>query len=145
MIAGGIALRAIRALAKVMWATASGADLIVCANDGLAEVVRERVQKTRVEVVRNGVDESLLQMFDPSPPVSHGSARVLYAGLLGHAQELEVLIDVAALAPDLQIVLAGDGPCRAELEDLVRASRSHECRVHGLRHAAGARPALPLE
>lgn len=120
VIAGGFALRAIRALAQVMWATASAADLIVCANDGLAEVVRERVRKTRVEVVRNGVDESLLRMFDPSPPVSHGSTRVLYAGLLGHAQELEVLIEVAALAPDLQIVLAGDGPCRAELEDLVR-------------------------
>ena len=120
VIAGGFALRAIRALAQVMWATASAADLIVCANDGLAEVVRERVRKTRVEVVRNGVDESLLQMFDPSPPVSHGSTRVLYAGLLGHAQELEVLIEVAALAPDLQIVLAGDGPCREELEDLVQ-------------------------
>lgn len=120
VIAGGVALRGIRALARVMWATASAADLIVCANDGLADAVRERVRKTRVEVVRNGVDESVLQLLDPSPPVPHGSTRVLYAGLLGHAQELEVLIDVAALAPDLQIVLAGDGPCREELEELVQ-------------------------
>ena len=56
---------------KVMWATASGADLVVCANDGLAEIVRQRVPKTRVEVVRNGVEESLLQMFDPSSPASN--------------------------------------------------------------------------
>ena len=45
---------------------------------------------------------------------------MLYAGLLGHAQELDVLVDVAALAPDLRIVLAGDGPCRDDLEALVR-------------------------
>ena len=121
-----------------------------CGSDRLCERrpgrgrARTRAE-TRVEVVRNGVDESLLQMFDPSPPVSHGSARVLYAGLLGHAQELEVLIEVAALAPDLQIVLAGDGPCRAELEDLVRASRCHEFDVHRLLTPAGARPALSLE
>jgi colanic acid biosynthesis glycosyl transferase WcaI len=120
VIAGGLALRAIRALARVMWATASVADLIVCANDGLAEIVRERVHKTRVEVVRNGVAESLLQMFDPSPSISQGPTCVLYAGLLGHAQELEVLIDVAELAPELQIVLAGDGPCREDLERLVQ-------------------------
>ncbi len=120
VIAGGVALTAMRALARVMWTTAAAADLIVCANDGLAEVVRERVEKTRLEVVRNGVDESLLRMFDPSPRSPEGPTRVLYAGLLGHAQELDVLIDAAALAPDLQIVLAGDGPCRDDLEALVR-------------------------
>ena len=31
-----------------------------------------------------------------------------------------MLVDVAALAPDLRIVLAGDGPCRDALEELVR-------------------------
>lgn len=123
VIAGGAARTALRALARVMWATASATDLIVCANDGLAGIVRERVQKTRVELVRNGVDESLLRMFDPSSrrAEEHERTRVLYAGLLGHAQELEVLIDAAALAPDLEFVLAGDGPCRGDLEQLVRA------------------------
>lgn len=120
VIAGGVALTALRALARVMWATASAADLIVCANDGLAGLVRKRVKQTRVEVVRNGVDESLLRLFDPSPRTPDGRTRVLYAGLLGHAQELEVLIDAAARAPDLQVVLAGDGPCRDDLEQLVQ-------------------------
>ena len=31
-----------------------------------------------------------------------------------------MLIEAAARAPDLQIVIAGDGPCREELEHLVR-------------------------
>ena len=120
---GGVASKALEAVAKVMWATASGADLVVCANDGLAEIVRERVRKTPVEVVRNGVDESLLQLFDPSWSGLSDVTEVLYAGLLGHAQELEVLIEVAALAPDLHIVIAGDGPCRDDLEELVRVRK----------------------
>ncbi len=120
VIAGRVALTSIRALARVMWATATRADLVVCANDGLAELVRERVTDVPVEVVRNGIDRSLLQLFDPSPPWPGGPTSVLYAGLLGHAQELEVLVEVAALAPDLRIVLAGDGPCRGALEELVR-------------------------
>ncbi|MGZ4409272.1 MAG: glycosyltransferase family 4 protein [Gaiellaceae bacterium] len=120
VIAGRVALKAMRALAKVMWATAERADIVVCANDGLAEIVRDRVRKPPVEVVRNGVDESLLELLDPSPAADNGSTSVLYAGLLGHAQELDVLVDVAALAPDLRIVLAGDGPCRDDLEDVVR-------------------------
>ncbi len=123
VIAGRAALASIRALARVMWATADGADLLVCANDGLASIVRERVTKTPVEVVRNGVDESLLALFDPAPPPPGRPTSILYAGLLGHAQELEVIVDVAVLAPDLQFVLAGDGPCREALEDLVRERR----------------------
>ena len=119
VIAGGVASTALRGLAKVMWATASAADLVVCANDGLAEIVRGRVTKTPVEVVHNGVDASLLRLFDPSPPGAQGSPQVLYAGLLGHAQQLEVLVEAAALASDVRFVLAGDGPCRAELEELV--------------------------
>ena len=133
MIAGGVALTALRAVAGAMWATASAADLVVCANDGLAEIVREHVTKVPVEIVRNGVDESLLGMFDPAPPPPQDSIGVLYAGLLGHAQQLEVLIEAAALAPDLRVVLAGDGPCRGDLEHLVERRRLDERHVHRLR------------
>jgi colanic acid biosynthesis glycosyl transferase WcaI len=120
VISGGVALTAMQALAKVMWATVSGADLVVCANDGLAGLVRRRAPKASVEVVRNGVEKSLLDLFDPSPAGPNAGTEVLYAGLLGHAQELEVLIDAAALAPDLRFVIAGDGPRRAALEALVQ-------------------------
>lgn len=120
VFAGGVAGAAMRSLAAAMWATAARADLVVCANDGLAEMVRGRVTASKVEVVRNGVDDALLRLFDPAPAAPRESTTVLYAGLLGHAQELEVLVDVAELAPDLSVVLAGDGPCRADLQALVQ-------------------------
>jgi putative colanic acid biosynthesis glycosyltransferase WcaI len=82
--------------------------------------VRDRLPRSRVETVRNGIDGQFFATFDPSPPPPDTTAiRVLYAGLIGHAQELDVLIDVAGIAPDLRVTLAGDGPCRAALEALV--------------------------
>ncbi len=120
VIASGLARAGLRTVARGMWATAARADLVVCANDGLYEMVNRRLGTARVEVVRNGVDEELLAAFDPSPPDHADATRVLYAGLLGHAQELEVLIEVAALAPEITVVFAGDGPCRDDLESVAR-------------------------
>jgi colanic acid biosynthesis glycosyl transferase WcaI len=123
VIGGIIARKALSAVARVMWATARGADLVICATDGIGTVVRERLPERRVEVVRNGIDEWFLATFDPSPPLPGERTRLLYAGLLGHAQGLEVLLDVATLAPDLRITLAGDGPRRRELEAAVAERR----------------------
>jgi glycosyltransferase involved in cell wall biosynthesis len=117
VIEGAAARASLNALGRLMWTAAKGADLIVCATDGIAEVVRERV-RGRVEVVRNGIDSKFLATFDPSPAPRGNGTHVLYAGLLGHAQGLDVLVEVARRAPDLRITIAGDGPRRASLESL---------------------------
>jgi glycosyltransferase involved in cell wall biosynthesis len=118
VIEGALARASLNALGRVMWATAKAADLTVCATDGIAAAVRERVSNGRVEVVRNGIDSKFLATFDPSPAPAGDWTQVLYAGLLGHAQGLEVLVEVARRAPDLRITIAGDGPRRASLESL---------------------------
>src|SRR6476469_6081194 len=118
VIEGGVARTSLSALGRVMWTTVKRADLIVCATDGIAAAVRERLRNGRVEVVRNGIDSKFLATFDPSPPPAGNATQVLYAGLLGHAQELDVLVEVARRAPDLRITIAGDGPRRASLEAL---------------------------
>jgi colanic acid biosynthesis glycosyl transferase WcaI len=118
VIAGRLARRSLRALARIMWSTARASDVVVCATDGLAVAVREHLPRQRIEVVRNGIDSSLFATFDPAPRASSERTRVLYAGLIGHAQELETLVEVATRAPDLELVLAGDGPRRAALEAL---------------------------
>ncbi len=107
---------AIGAVAKCMWWAARRANLVTCANEGLAVVVRKRLPGRRVEVVPNGIEPDLLLSLDPSPPPPSSRVRVLYAGLVGHAQGLEVLLDLAERAPELEVRVAGDGPRRAELE-----------------------------
>jgi putative colanic acid biosynthesis glycosyltransferase WcaI len=122
VIDGMIARRSLDGLARVMWATAAASDLVVCATDGVAGAVRDRLPGARVETVRNGIDAEFFATFDPSAPnapTADGPTRVLYAGLIGHAQDLDVLVDVATLAQDFRITLAGDGPRRAALQALV--------------------------
>ncbi len=118
----GVAARtSLGALARVMWGSARLADVVVCATEGLVAAVEARLPRQRVELVRNGVDAALLKTFDPSPPPPGRRLSILYAGLIGHAQELEVLLDVAERSPENDVVIAGDGPRRAELEQAARS------------------------
>jgi putative colanic acid biosynthesis glycosyltransferase WcaI len=116
LFSGAAARAAIGTVARGMWWTARRADLVTCATDGLGERLRARVPASRVEVVRNGLDPAVLAGLDPRPAEPGASVRVLYAGLVGHAQGLDVLLDLAGRAPELEIAVAGDGPRRADLE-----------------------------
>lgn len=120
VFAGVAARTALGALARLMWRTVRACDLVVCATEGLASVVATRVPSQRVELVRNGVDPTLFARFDPSPSSPRDRKRVLYAGLIGHAQGLDVLLDVAHLAPEIDVMVVGDGPRRAALETNAR-------------------------
>lgn len=122
VVASAVARAALRVVGRIMWASADAADVIVCANDGLGAVVAEHLPRRRVEVIRNGVDDLLLAALDPTPPSPCERIRLLYAGLVGHAQGLEVLLEVARRLPQLDVVVAGDGPLRAELEAQATAS-----------------------
>jgi glycosyltransferase involved in cell wall biosynthesis len=61
-----------------------------------------------------------------------GRQSILYAGRLAPEKELATLVNsfaaVASSVPESELVLVGDGPCRIELENLVRA-RGLEGRV----------------
>lgn len=117
VVSGPVAGAAIGLLARVMWWTARHADLVTCATPGLGEVISQRLAGRRVEVVPNGIDAGLVAAMDPSPPPRSDALRVLYGGLVGHAQGLEVLVEAAARLPGAQFTVAGDGPRRAALEE----------------------------
>jgi glycosyltransferase involved in cell wall biosynthesis len=116
-VTGAAARAAIGVVARVMWWVARRVDLVTCATDGLAVPLREHLQGRRVEVVPNGIDAGLLAALAPSPAPPSDRLRVLYAGLVGHAQQLDVLLDVARDAPQIDFTVAGDGPDRRALEE----------------------------
>jgi colanic acid biosynthesis glycosyl transferase WcaI len=113
---GRLARAALAILARLMWWTARRADLVVCATAGLGQTVAARLPQQRVEVIPNGLDASLAAALDSLPRERASQLRVLYAGLIGHAQGLEVLLDVAERSPKVEFTIAGDGPRRSELE-----------------------------
>jgi glycosyltransferase involved in cell wall biosynthesis len=116
VVTGAAARAAIGLVARVMWWVASRVDIVTCATDGLAVPLRAHLRGRRVEVVPNGIDAGFLAALDPSPGPGGDRLRVLYAGLIGHAQQLEVLLEVAREAPHVDITIAGDGPDRRRLE-----------------------------
>ena len=120
VVTGAVARAAIGFVARVMWWVAARVDLVTCATDGLAIPLRARLAGRRVEVVPNGIDAGLRAAFDPSPAPPSDRLRVLYAGLVGHAQQLEVLLDVARRAPQVDFTVAGDGPALGRLEEAAR-------------------------
>jgi glycosyltransferase involved in cell wall biosynthesis len=95
----------------------------------IIESIRRRSPQTRTEVITNGVnpvrfgrqtaDEAARVMVGPEP-----GPLFVYAGLLGLAQGLDQILDLAkSLPPDVpgRFVLVGDGPVREHLAHRIRA------------------------
>jgi glycosyltransferase involved in cell wall biosynthesis len=101
------------------------AALVTGTSDEIVESVRRRCASTAAEVITNGVD---IDRFGPqyadnearSLLGAHDRVTFIYAGVMGLAQGLNLILDVAAAVRDLnhvQFVLVGDG---AERESLKR-------------------------
>src|SRR5690606_527400 len=102
--------------------------------------------KVRVHHLPNGVD---CERFRPDAGEGNESGRctVLYAGLLGLAQDLDQVLDAAALMDGdagVDFHLAGDGPCRMALAGRVRNENLANVRLVEPRPHA-AMPALLAE
>jgi glycosyltransferase involved in cell wall biosynthesis len=71
-------------------------------------------------VIHNGMP--VPRTFPPSAPSSPpGTLRIGAVGRLAPQKGLDVLIEAMRSLPDCRLVLVGDGPDRAKLEELVRA------------------------
>lgn len=70
----------------------------------------------RVHVVPNGVDPDHYRVT--APPA--GPPTVAWVGLMGGVKRLDVLLDAVEAVADLHVVVVGDGPERARVEQRVR-------------------------
>lgn len=99
--------------------------------------VRARVPAARTEIVTNGVDTQRFgrQLVDEWARELVGPEDgpiAIYAGLFGHAQGLEQILDLAAsLPPELpgRFLLVGDGPLRESLERRLAVERIPRVRL----------------
>ncbi len=108
------------------------AALVTGTSNEIVESVRRRCPSTPAEVITNGVDVGRFgSQFadDQARGLLGGEGRItfIYAGVMGLAQGLNLVLDVAAAVQDLshvQFVLIGDGAdrellqCRIETEGL---------------------------
>lgn len=104
--------------------------LISGQTQGIVEDIRRRHPKKRFVWLRNGVDTSFFnpdqingEKWKAENGFSKGDFLFLYAGILGHAQGLEVILQAAARLkefPQLKFLLVGTGPEKEKLENLNR-------------------------
>jgi len=113
------------------------AALVTGTADGIIESIRRRCPSTPAEVITNGVD---VDRFGPQ--CADEAARLLlgeqdritftYAGVMGMAQGLDLILDVATAVRDLtqvQFVLVGDGAERESLQRRIESDGLHNVRL----------------
>ena len=101
----------------IQWA-ARRADAVITVCSALRdEVVALGVDAERVTSLRNGVD---LTLFQPVERVADAPFTLLTVGHLVPVKAQELIIGALPLLPGVRLVVAGDGPNRAMLENLAR-------------------------
>lgn len=109
-------------LEAAMLLTARGADLLTATTRSQLEYFAARVRlSNRSLLIQNGVSDEQISAFGSIDSVEGNEAdsiSILYAGAIGHPQQLEVLVGVAHALPGERFVIAGDGPLRAKLEEV---------------------------
>lgn len=116
-------------------------DRFVTVSSGIAERLREGNPRAHVWVVPNGVD---FETLDQEPRVGRD---IVFLGRLENAQKgLDLLIEAyASIAPrtDARLLVAGDGPDRADLERRVARHDLHD-RIEFVGRVAGREKARLL-
>ena len=96
----------------------SRADLFLAPSRFLQNLLIEGgVPASKVRLLVNGLDPG-----DRPADVPSSGGHILYAGRLAREKGLDVLLEASKLAPEIDIVIAGDGPSRAALVEAAGTS-----------------------
>lgn len=92
------------------------ASRVIALTEGIRAHVAGLVAPERVVSIPNGVDRATFSTFRP-PPASDGRYSVMYAGTVGLAQGLDIVLPAAEeLEPEgVHFTVVGDGAARADL------------------------------
>lgn len=102
------------------------ADLLLVQSRAFIEFVRKLAFETPIKYYPNSVDESFVKPAATNIPDIQGidtPFRVLFAGNIGYAQAVNVIVDAAVLLKkytDIHFIMIGDGSCREWILQQVR-------------------------
>lgn len=136
-VLGGAPARALLALER--WLLRRAALVVVVTDSFRRRVVAKGVAEDRVIVIPNGVDATFYRASSEAPPIPdlvrrEGELLVGYLGNFGAGQNLATVIEAAALLgeerPDIRFVMAGDGPQRDALVELLQRRPRARLTIH---------------
>lgn len=115
------------------------AALVTGQTQGIVTDIQRRFPDKKVRLFPNGVDTS---SYKNLPDRQKARARfrwgnelfvIGYAGVLGHAQKLEQILDAGLLLKDLpqiHFALFGDGPCKQKLQDRIEKEQITNVKIY---------------
>ncbi|MBN2320668.1 MAG: glycosyltransferase [Acidobacteria bacterium] len=110
-----------------------GIDCIIAISQSIkARLQQGGVPASLIKTIYEGVDLSLFPEY-PEPEKRPPDARVTVGAVshLSHEKGLSYLVEASALIPDVKrrarFIVVGDGPCREELQNLVRDKGLESC------------------
>jgi len=92
------------------------ADAVIVATEADRDTIlaRDQIDPTRVHVIPNYVDTG---MFRPLPDIRPEPGRVTFVGRLDEQKNVGALVEAVEGIRDVTLVIVGDGPLRAQLQD----------------------------
>jgi len=95
-------------------------------------IARQGIEEKRIVWIPNGVD---VESFRVAKPAEASEFVVMYAGVHGHAQSLETLVEAAGIVqgrgiPEVRFVLVGDGPEKSKLRAQAEENRIENIEFH---------------
>jgi glycosyltransferase involved in cell wall biosynthesis len=117
LLAEGRSLRAAEWLEQWLYRRA---DLLTAVTEGIRTrlILAKGVSEDDVLFLPNGVDLDLFRPLQPTVNSNSGRPVVLYTGNHGYAQSLEVILQAASLAREIDFVMVGSGSDKGRLEGL---------------------------
>lgn len=104
--------------------------IIAISEDIKRSIVARGVPEERVEVIYNWVDEKAIQPVDKADNplfeefgLDREMFTVVYAGNLGNAQNINIILDAASLLPEVQFALFGTGGLESEIRSRIEKER----------------------
>jgi teichuronic acid biosynthesis glycosyltransferase TuaC len=108
----------------IAWAAAK-ADGLIAVSSGLRDrLINLGIPPERIRVLRNGVDLTLFRPGDRAAArraLGFTRPTMLAVGNLVALKRHRLMVEAAALLPDIDLVIVGDGPERAAIEAVARA------------------------
>ncbi len=129
MVGNHLVLDAIGRFALYVYRQA--AEIVVVSPGFKRNLIAKGVLAEKIHVIPNWADENLYHPVEPDPELAasyglSGKFNIMYAGNLGLAQRLDVVLQAAVLLedlPDLQFVLIGDGADADRLREMAQEAR----------------------
>lgn len=96
-------------------------DYLVYNSSGFKEYLESKYSKERMSLITNGIDDYILDYFkDKQIKIEKKEKyKILYAGNLGIAQDIKILVDLAKKREKIEIVLIGKGSQEKVIQDKI--------------------------